>query len=198
MEEIQFQSGRVISESELIINKDGSVFHLHVLPGQISDKIVLVGDPDRVTVVGNYFDTIECDVRNREFHTITGMYKGKRLTVVSHGIGPDNIDIVLTELDALFNVNFQTRQANNILQVLTLIRIGTSGSLQPYLPVGSHCISEISIGLDTVLAYYKDSQRVFDEALLSKFVEHVAWNPRLATLNLVIFYIDCYVIKFPP
>jgi uridine phosphorylase len=171
-------SGRVISQSELIVNDNGSVFHLHLLPGQLSDKIILVGDPDRVTMVATFLDSVECDVRNREFHSVTGSYKGKRVSVVSHGIGTDNIDIVLTELDALFNIDLSTRQVKDSLTVLTLIRVGTSGSLQPYLPVGSHVISAVSVGLDTVLHYYSGSERVIDEDISEKFMEHLNWNKR--------------------
>lgn len=169
---------RVISKSELIINDDGTVFHLHLLPGQLSDKIVLVGDPERVSLVASHFDTIEIEARNREFHCITGSYGGKRVSVVSHGIGTDNIDIVLTELDALFNIDFKTRQVKNEIQTLTLIRIGTSGSLQPYLPVGSHCISAVSIGLDTVLHYYEGGDRVIDHDISNQFVDHTKWDTR--------------------
>ena len=169
---------RVISKSELIINDDGSVFHLHLLPGQLSDKIVLVGDPERVTLVASHFDTVEVEARNREFHCITGSFNGKRVSVVSHGIGTDNIDIVLTELDALFNIDFTTRKIKSELQTLTLIRIGTSGSLQPYLPVGSHCISAVSIGLDTVLHYYEGGDQVIDHDISDQFIEHTKWNTR--------------------
>lgn len=172
------ERSRRISKSELIINDDGTVFHLHILPGQLSEKIVLVGDPERVTLVTGFLDSVECDVRNREFHSVTGLYKGKRVSVVSHGIGTDNIDIVLTEIDALFNIDFDTREIKRHIQVLTLIRIGTSGSLQPYLPVGSHCISEVSIGLDTVIHYYHGSDTVIDHDISDKFIEHVHWNAK--------------------
>ena len=169
---------RTISKSELIINSDGSIFHLHLLPGQLSEKIILVGDPERVTLVAKHLAPVEVDVRNREFHTVTGYHNGKRVSVVSHGIGTDNIDIVLTEIDALFNINFETRQVNPDITILTLIRVGTSGSLQPYLPVGSHCISEVSIGLDSVLHYYGGADRVIDNFIASDFVKKVSWNLR--------------------
>lgn len=138
---------RVIPASELIINEDGSAFHLHLKPGQVADNIILVGDPARVSTVASYFDTTECAVSSREFHSITGSYKGKRITVVSHGIGTDNIDIVLTELDALVNVDFTTRTVKEKLTQLTLVRIGTSGSLQSDLPVGSYVAAERSLSL---------------------------------------------------
>ena len=115
--------------SELIINEDGSVFHLHVRPEQLADKVILVGDPGRVDLVASHFDTKECDIQSREFHTITGTYQGKRITVVSTGIGCDNIDIVLNELDALANIDFGTREEKDSLRQLELVRIGTCGGL---------------------------------------------------------------------
>ena len=126
-----------IPSSELIINADGSIFHLHIKPEQLAEKVVLVGDPERVSIIATHFDNIECDIQSREFHTITGTYKGKRITVVSHGIGTDNIDIVLTELDALANVDFATRTVKDEIKQLTLVRIGTSGGLQNETPVGT-------------------------------------------------------------
>ena len=151
---------RIIPESEFIINSDGSAFHLHIKPEQLSDKIVMMGDPDRVTITASFFDSIECDVRSREFHTVTGMYKGKRITALSHGIGTDNIDIVLTELDALANINFNTRTVKPEFKQLTMIRVGTSGGMQPHCPVGSYVVSEKSIGFDGLLHYYDNSQEV--------------------------------------
>ena len=139
---------KYFAESELIINADGSVFHLHVKPEQLADRIILVGDPGRVPLVASYFDTIECDVQSREFHTITGMYKGKRISAVSTGIGCDNIDIVLNELDALTNIDFNTRRLKEQLRSLTLVRIGTCGGLQPHTPTGTFICSEYSIGFD--------------------------------------------------
>lgn len=171
-------SNRILADSELIINLDGSIFHLHLLPSQISDKILLVGDPDRVTLIGEMFDSIEVNIQNREFHTITGIYKEKRITVISHGIGPDNIDIVINELDALVNIDFHTRTIKPIKTILTLIRVGTSGSLQPDIPVGTFSIAEISIGLDTVLHYYNNSESVIDSDLSNAFASHVQFNPK--------------------
>lgn len=167
---------RVIPASELIINEDGSAFHLHLKPGQVAERVLLVGDPERVNTVASYFDTIEYDVSSREFHTITGTYQGKRITVVSHGIGTDNIDIVLTELDALVNVDFQSRTVKDQLTQLTLVRIGTSGSLQPDLPVGSYVAAERSIGFDGVVYFYANTEPIrnlrFEKALL----EQLAWK----------------------
>ena len=142
------------AESELIINADGSIFHLHLRPEQLADKLILVGDPGRVNTVAAHFDTKECEVSSREFHTITGSYKGKRITCVSHGIGCDNIDIVMNELDALANIDFNTREEKDEHRTLELVRIGTCGGLQPNTPIGTFVCSEKSIGFDGVLNFY--------------------------------------------
>lgn len=168
---------RTIPESELIINDDGSVFHLHIRPEQLSDKIIMMGDPDRVTLTAKYFDSIECEIRSREFHTITGKYKGKRITALSHGIGPDNIDIVMTELDALANVDFNTRQVKEEFKQLTLVRVGTSGALQPNCPLGSYVVSAKSIGFDGVLNYYDGRNEITLHEFEEAFRKHVNWNP---------------------
>lgn len=167
---------RVIPESELIINADGSAFHLHLKPEQLADKVILVGDPDRVSTVASYFDTQECEVSSREFHTITGTYKGKRLTVVSHGIGTDNIDIVLNELDALANIDFATRTVKPAFTQLTLVRVGTSGGLQPFVPVGTYVAAEKSIGFDGVIYFYADTERVRDTAFEAALKEQLNWK----------------------
>lgn len=143
----------MIAPSELIINPDGSCFHLHLKPEQLADKIIMVGDPDRVNTVASYFDTKECEVSSREFHTITGTYKGKRITTLSHGIGTDNIDIVLNELDALANIDFASRTIKPIFRQLTMVRVGTSGGLQPFVPVGTYVAAGKSIGFDGVLYF---------------------------------------------
>ena len=147
----------MIAPSELIINPDGSCFHLHLKPEQLADKIIMVGDPDRVNTVASYFDTKECEVSSREFHTITGTYKGKRITTLSHGIGTDNIDIVLNELDALANIDFASRTIKPIFRQLTMVRVGTSGGLQPFVPVGTYVAAGKSIGFDGVLYFYAGS-----------------------------------------
>lgn len=167
---------KVIPESELIINADGSVFHLHLKPEQLADKVVLVGDPDRVTTVASYFDTQECEVSSREFHSITGVYKGKRITVVSHGIGTDNIDIVLNELDALANIDFATRTVKPAFRQLTLVRVGTSGGLQPFVPVGTYVAAEKSIGFDGVIYFYADTEQVRDMAFETALKEQLNWQ----------------------
>src|SRR5690554_787931 len=168
---------RTIPESEFIVNSDGSAFHLHIKPEQLSDKIVMMGDPDRVTVTASLFDEIECEVRSREFHTVTGTYKGKRITALSHGIGTDNIDIVLTELDALANIDFRTRQVKKEFKQLTMVRVGTSGGMQPHCPVGSYVVSEKSIGFDGLIHYYEGSKAVREEDFEDAFQKHVNWSP---------------------
>lgn len=176
---------RIIPESELIINADGSVFHLHLKPEQLSDKIVMMGDPDRVTTTASFFDNIEYEVQNREFHTITGTYRGKRITALSHGIGTDNIDIVLTELDALANIDFEKRSVKEEFTPLTLVRVGTSGGMQPHCPVGSYVISEKSIGFDGLIYYYADSKTVREENFEEAFRNHVNLSPYLCTPYVV-------------
>jgi len=168
---------RIIPESELIINSDGSAFHLHIRPEQLSDKIVMMGDPDRVTMTASFFDSIECDIQSREFHTVTGIYKGKRITALSHGIGTDNIDIVLTELDALANIDFNTRMVKEEFKQLTIVRVGTSGGMQPHCPVGSYVVSEKSIGFDGLLHYYAGSDLIREKDFEEAFQREVGWSP---------------------
>lgn len=168
---------RIIPESELIINSDGSAFHLHIKPEQLSDRIVMMGDPERVTMTAGFFDSIECDVTSREFHTVTGMYQGKRITALSHGIGTDNIDIVLTELDALANIDFNTRMVRDAFKQLTMIRVGTSGGMQPHCPIGSYVVSEKSIGFDGLIHYYANSRNIREEDFEDAFQKHVNWSP---------------------
>ena len=162
--------------SELIINADGSIFHLHVKPEQLADKVILVGDPGRVSLVASHFDKIECEVENREFRTITGLYKGKRLSVVSTGIGCDNIDIVVNELDALANIDFETRTERQEPRTLTLVRIGTCGGLQPYTPEGTFVLSKMSIGFDGLLNFYAGRNDVCDLAFEKEFLNHMGWQ----------------------
>ena len=150
---------RTIPASELIINDDGSIFHLHLLPGQLADTVILVGDPGRVALVAGFFDTKECEVANREFKTVTGTYKGKRMTVLSTGIGIGNIDICVTELDALANVDFATRQEKAVKKQLTLVRLGTSGAIQPDIKVGEFVFSRTSCGFDGLLELLQGPRR---------------------------------------
>ena len=169
-----------IADSELIINSDGSVFHLHIKPGQLADKVILVGDPGRVAVVKSFFDSIECENANREFVSATGSFGGKRVTVLSTGIGTDNIDIVMTELDALVNVDFSSRLPKAEHHTLEVVRIGTSGSLQPDLPVGSWLLSEAAIGFDGVLNYYAGRNEISDRGFEHAFEDFTNWNHLLA------------------
>ncbi|MBR5898701.1 MAG: nucleoside phosphorylase [Muribaculaceae bacterium] len=168
---------KIIAPSELIINADGSVFHLHLTPQQLTDRIILVGDPGRVDMVASFFDEITFDVTSREFHTIGGVFKGKPIMCLSHGIGPDNIDIVINELDALANIDFETREVKEQHRQLTMVRIGTSGALQPELKVGTPVIATKAIGFDGVLNYYDGRNDVADLEFEHAFCEHVGWNP---------------------
>ena len=164
--------------SELIINEDGSAFHLHIKPEQLADRVILVGDPGRVDTVAAHFDTRECEVQSREFHTITGTYKGKRITCLSHGIGCDNLDIVMNELDALANIDFKERQDKPEHRKLTLVRIGTCGGLQPEAPLGTFIASVKSIGFDGLLNYYAGRNEVCDLELEKAFTRHMDWCPQ--------------------
>lgn len=168
---------KIIAPSELIINADGSVFHLHLLPEQLTDRIILVGDPARVNMVAEHFDTRIFEVQSREFHTIGGTYKGKPIMCLSHGIGPDNIDIVINELDALANIDFTTREVREKHRQLSMVRIGTSGALQPELILGTPVIAEKAIGFDGVLNYYAGRNEVADLDFEHALCEHTGWNP---------------------
>jgi phosphorylase family protein len=168
---------KVIAPSELIINPDGSVFHLHLLPEQLTDRIILVGDPARVNIVAEHFHTRTFEVQSREFHTIGGTYKGKPIMCLSHGIGPDNIDIVINELDALANIDFATREVHDTHRTLSMVRIGTSGALQPELILGTPVIAEKAIGFDGVLNYYAGRNSVADLPFENALCEHTDWNP---------------------
>lgn len=174
-----------IGESELIINQDGSIFHLHLFPEDIANDIILVGDPGRVEVVASFFDHIELTKQNREFYTITGSYRGKRLTVISTGIGTDNIDIVVNELDAIANIDLKTRTKKEGHKTLNLIRIGTSGSLQEDLPVDSFLMSKRSIGFDGLLNFYANRNSVSDLEFEDAFKKHVNWNSLLPSPYVV-------------
>ena len=168
----------MIPASELIINDDGSIFHLHIKPEQLADLVILCGDPERVTMIAGYFDEKECDISNREFHTITGTYQRKRITVVSHGIGCDNMDIVVNELDALANIDFNTRTVCTAFRQLTMVRIGTSGGLQPYTRTGTFVAAEKSIGFDGVVYFYNDNEQIRDKAIEDELIRQLDWNIR--------------------
>lgn len=176
---------KYFAESELIINADGSAFHLHLRPEQLADKVILVGDPGRVKLVASHFDTVECEVSNREFHAITGTYKGKRITAQSTGIGCDNIDIVVNELDALANIDFATREEKDKFRQLTFVRIGTCGGLQTDTPSGTYIASVKSIGFDGLLNFYARRNEICDLELEEAFKAHVDWNPQLCAPYVV-------------
>lgn len=167
---------KYFAESELIINQDGSVFHLHVKPEQLADKVILVGDPGRVNLVSSHFETKECEVESREFHTVTGTYKGKCITVTSTGIGCDNIDIVVNEMDALANINFNMRQENGTFRQLEFVRIGTCGGLQPFTPEGTFICSQKSIGFDGLLNFYAGRNAVCDLPMERALLNHLGWT----------------------
>ncbi len=170
---------RTIPASELILNEDGTIFHLHLLPEQLADIVILVGDPGRVAMVASFFDSVECEVSNREFKTVTGYYKGRRMTVMSTGIGIGNIDISVTELDALANIDFATRQVKEEFKQLTLVRLGTSGGLQTDVKVGDYIFARTSIGFDGLLSFYEGRDDVCELDMEAKFMEHTGWNPKL-------------------
>lgn len=169
----------IFPDSELVINSDGSIFHLHLKPEQLADKVILVGDPGRVNLVASHFDTKECETSNREFHTITGNYKGKRITALSTGIGCDNIDIVMNELDALANIDFSSRTEKSAHRTLTLVRVGTCGGLQPNTPTGTYIASVKSIGFDGLLNFYAGRDEASDLQLEKAFKKHVGWNLKM-------------------
>ena len=171
---------KAISHTDLILNGDGSIYHLHLLPEDIADQIILVGDPGRVSLVSSHFDHVELEKSNREFVTHTGTYKGKRITVLSTGIGTDNIDIVLNELDALVNVDLEKRITKSQHRSLNLIRIGTSGALHADIAPGEQIITRVAGGLDGLYHFYKDPDKFNNEALASAFINFTGWKKNLA------------------
>lgn len=170
---------KYFAPSELIVNEDGSIFHLHLKSENLADKVILVGDPGRVALVASHFEDIECEVSNREFRAITGTFQGKRITALSTGIGCDNIDIVVNELDALANIDFKTRTEHDRLRQLTLVRIGTCGGLQPYTPVGTYIASVKSIGFDGLLNFYAGRNQACDLDFEEQFKKQVEWDSQL-------------------
>ena len=174
-----------IEASELILNADGSVFHLKLLPHQIADDIILVGDPQRVSMISDKFDNIEVKIENREFITHTGYFNNRRITALSTGIGTDNIDIVLNELDALANIDLNNRTVKENHKSLNLIRIGTTGSLQKHLPVDSFVLSEYGLGFDGLMHYYDYQHDIEEKIILDSFLEHCHWQGKYAEPYLV-------------
>ncbi len=169
-----------IKKSHLVLNSSGSIYHLNLQPGDIADTIMLVGDPGRVKIIAAFFDTIELEKHNREINTITGTYKGKRLSVISTGMGTDNIEIVVNELDALVNVDLKTRYFKENKTRLNLIRIGTSGALQPNIPVvNSYVVSEYGLGIDGLAYFYKKGPETIDAELTSGFINKLNWDTDL-------------------
>lgn len=170
----------VIKNADLLICEDGSIYHLALQPEQLADTVIIVGDPNRVGLISNHFDTVECRISNREFNTHTGVLKGKRITVLSTGIGTDNIDIVMNELDALANIDLASRRVKPDHKTLTVIRIGTSGSIQADIPVGSFALSTYGLGLDNLLHYYDNGSDTLDLQMSEAFMKHTGWNENLS------------------
>jgi len=169
-----------IRESELIINPDGSIYHLKLKPEHIANKIIIVGDPDRVELVSNHFDKIEYKIQNREFITHTGLLNNVKITVLATGIGTDNIDIVLNELDAIVNIDLKNRVVKDKLTSLNIIRLGTSGALQPDIPVDSFMMSEYGMGFDGLMNFYCDDHHTFEDKISDAFIKHSGWSEKLA------------------
>lgn len=178
---------RIFPASQLIINADGSVFHLHIRPEHLADKVILVGDQDRVNMVASFFDegSIECDIQSREFHTITGKFHGKRVSCISTGIGTDNCDIVMNEIDALANIDFTTRTEKEVKRQLEICRIGTCGGMQPDIPLGTFLVSQKSIGFDGVLAFYHDRDKIADVGFEEALVNFIGY-PKKAAVPYVV------------
>ena len=169
-----------IKNTDLITNPDGSIYHLNLLPEQLADTVIVVGDPGRVSEISAFFDTIECKAQNREFITHTGIFNGKRISVLSTGIGTDNIDIVMNELDALKNVDLATREIKKEHKTLRIIRIGTSGAIQEDLPVHSFALSTYGLGFDNLIHYYEHSAAALNKDMSDAFIRHTDWNPDLS------------------
>lgn len=186
---------KYFAPSELIINEDGSIFHLHVKPEWLADKVILVGDPGRVSVVGAHFEEKEAEAHSREFQTITGKYKGKRITVISTGIGCDNIDIVMNELDALANIDFKTREEKENLRSLEIVRIGTCGGLQPFTPVGTFICSAKSIGFDALLNFYQGRNAVCDLPFERAFINHMGWYGNMCAPHPYVVDADAQLVE---
>lgn len=187
-----------IPESELIINEDGSAFHIHMKPEQLADNVILVGDPGRVGMIKPMFDAVECENASREFVSFTGVYHGARITVISTGIGTDNIDIVMTELDSLANIDYATREVKPEHRSLNILRIGTCGAIQPEIPLGGFIFSHISIGCDGLLNWYSDRDSIALLDFEDAFVKHVKWDSHLpapyfvrASGKLIRMFEDC-------
>ena len=174
----------IIAETELILNPENKIYHLNLSKDEIADNIILVGDPDRVSIISNKFDSIEHKIQNREFVTHTGISNGKRISVIATGIGPDNIDIVVNELDALVNIDFQTRTINKKKKTLNLIRLGTSGALQKDIEVDSFLASSFGLGLDNIAHFY-ESEEIIEKEMSIKYKQHASWPENLSNPYIV-------------
>ncbi|MHC1706113.1 MAG: nucleoside phosphorylase [Bacteroidales bacterium] len=171
---------RKIGNAELILNPDGSIYHLNLLPEDISDTIIIVGDASRVNMIAAHFDRIELEKTNRDFHTITGSYQKKRITALSTGIGPGNIDIAMNELDALVNINLKTRHPNPQHKTLNVIRLGTSGALQPDIPINSFVVSSYGLGMDGLIFFYEGGREIDEKNISDDFIRHTHWPVELS------------------
>ena len=174
----------IIAETELILTAENKIYHLNLSKDEIANDIILVGDPDRVSVISNKFESIEHKIQNREFVTHTGILNGKRISVIATGIGPDNIDIVVNELDALVNIDFKTRTINKKKKTLNLIRLGTSGGLQKDIEVDSFLVSSFGLGLDNI-AYFYESEEIIEQDMSKKYKQHAHWPENLSNPYIV-------------
>ena len=174
----------IIAETELILTPENKIYHLNLSKEEIANDIILVGDPDRVSVISNKFESIEHKIQNREFVTHTGILNGKRISVIATGIGPDNIDIVVNELDALVNIDFKTRTINKKKKTLNLIRLGTSGALQKDIEVDSFLASSFGLGLDNIAHFY-ESEEIIEQKMSSKYKQHANWPENLSNPYIV-------------
>ena len=174
----------IIPETELILNPENKIYHLNLSKDEIANDIILVGDPDRVSVISNKFESIEHKIQNREFVTHTGILNGKRISVIATGIGPDNIDIIVNELDALVNIDFKTRTINKKKKTLNLIRLGTSGALQKDIEVDSFLVSSFGLGLDNIAHFY-ESEEIIEQDMSSKYKQHANWPENLSNPYIV-------------
>ena len=174
----------IIAETELILTPENKIYHLNLSKDEIANDIILVGDPDRVSVISNKFESIEHKIQNREFVTHTGILNGKRISVIATGIGPDNIDIVVNELDALVNIDFKTRTINKKKKTLNLIRLGTSGALQKDIEVDSFLVSSFGLGLDNIAHFY-ESEEIIEQDMSSKYKQHANWPENLSNPYIV-------------
>lgn len=174
----------IIAETELILTPENKIYHLNLSKDEIANDIILVGDPDRVSIISNKFDSIEHKIQNREFVTHTGILNGKRISVIATGIGPDNIDIVVNELDALVNIDFKTRTINKKKKTLNLIRLGTSGALQKDIEVDSFLVSSFGLGLDNIAHFY-ESEEIIEQEMSSKYKQHANWPENLSNPYIV-------------